>query len=152
MGDRLSRQRSQFFTKAPRTTSLKVNPEPIVLDLTDQRLSIIPSFILSNQRSDLQPTGSGGVKKILPHEAMVDDFGRLTVREPEARAQTCLSRPRSPGGPLSHEIFQCVYPMKEKPQVPAINAAYATRDEGLIVGAIQGRQRYEHASLSCDIR
>ena len=30
--------------------------------------------------------------------------------------------------PLEHEIFQCVYKMKEKPQVPAINAAYGRRD------------------------
>ena len=29
--------------------------------------------------------------------------------------------------PLEHEIFHCVYDLKEKPQIPSINAAWAGR-------------------------
>ena len=33
--------------------------------------------------------------------------------------------------PLSHEIFQCVYRLKERPQVPSIGAAWQGRDQGI---------------------
>lgn len=34
--------------------------------------------------------------------------------------------------PLEHEIFHCVYDLKEKPQLPSIDAAWAGRDSGVI--------------------
>jgi hypothetical protein len=33
--------------------------------------------------------------------------------------------------PLDHEIFRCVYRLKEKPQIPSINAAWSGRDQGI---------------------
>ncbi len=55
--------------------------------------------------------------------------------------------------PLDHEIFQCVYPMKEKPQVPAINAAYATRDGRVRnLGMVRRWKRYPDATLPRDHR
>ena len=33
--------------------------------------------------------------------------------------------------PADHEIFRCVYRLKEKPQVPSIGAAYQGRDMGI---------------------
>ena len=32
---------------------------------------------------------------------------------------------------IDHEIFHCVYRLKEKPQVPSINAAIEGRDQGI---------------------
>ena len=33
--------------------------------------------------------------------------------------------------PLRHEIFHCVYDLKEKPQIPSINVAWGGRSQGI---------------------
>jgi len=121
-----------FSLRLQELTSLKVNPEPIVLDLTDPRLFNYPfiyiiepgALIFSQGEVDAlrQYCLNGGF-------LMVDDFWGDSQYENLRLELKRVFPDRDPAEvPLSHEIFQCVYPMKEKPQVPAINAAYATRD------------------------
>ena len=56
---------------------------------------------------------------------MVDDFwGEYELDNFLGQMKTRLSRRpvRAKELPLDHPIFQCVYPLKEKPQVPSIHA------------------------------
>ncbi|MEC7678889.1 MAG: DUF4159 domain-containing protein [Planctomycetota bacterium] len=121
-----------FSLRLQELTSLKVNPEPIVLDLTDQRLFDYPFIYIIEPGALIfsQPEVEALRKYCLNGGfLMVDDFWGDSQYENLRLELKRVFPDRDPQEvPLSHEIFQCVYPMKEKPQVPAINAAYATRD------------------------
>ena len=117
-----------FSLRLQQLTSLKVDPEPIVLELTDDRLFdypfiyIIEPGALLFSEEEVQALRryclNGGF-------LMVDDFwGEYQYNN--LRQQLARVFPeRTPFEvPLAHEIFQCVYPLKEKPQVPSIGTAY----------------------------
>ncbi len=117
-----------FSLRLQQLTSLKVNPEPIVLELTDNRLFDYP-FIYIIEPGALvfsQPEVEALRKYCLNGGfLMVDDFWGDSQYENMRRELKRVFPDRDPFEvPLSHEIFHCVYDMKEKPQVPAINAAY----------------------------
>ena len=117
-----------FSLRLQQLTSLKVNPEPIVLELTDDRLFDYPfiyiiepgSLIFSEAevRALRQYCFNGGF-------LMVDDFWGDVQYENLRRELKRVFPDRDPFEvPLSHEIFHCVYDLKEKPMVPAIGAVY----------------------------
>ena len=63
---------------------------------------------------------------------MVDDFWGDMQYENFYRQIKRVFPDREPEElPLSHEIFQCVYRLKERPQVPSIGAAEWGRDQGI---------------------
>jgi hypothetical protein len=116
-----------FSLRLRQLTSLKVNPEPMVLELTDDRLLdypfiyIIEPGALVFSEAEVQALRqyclNGGF-------LMVDDFWGDSQYENMRLELKRVFPDRDPlEVPLSHEIFHCVYDMKEKPQVPAINAA-----------------------------
>ncbi len=117
-----------FSLRLQQLTSLKVDPEPIVLELTDDRLFdypfiyIIEPGALLFSEEEVQALRryclNGGF-------LMVDDFWG-DYQYNNLRQQLARVFPeRTPFEvPLAHEIFQCVYPLKEKPQVPSIGTAY----------------------------
>lgn len=121
-----------FSLRLQELTSLKVNPEPIVLDLTDPRLFDYPFiYIIEPGALIFSQDEVNALRKYCLNGGflMVDDFWGDSQYENLRLELKRVFPERDPQDvPLSHEIFQCVYPMKEKPQVPAINAAYATRD------------------------
>ena len=116
-----------FSLRLQQLTSLKVNPEPIVLELTDDRLFDYP-FIYIIEPGALY-FNEAEVKALRRYclnggFLMVDDFWGEYQYENLRQQLARVFPERAPFEvPLSHEIFQCVYPLKEKPQVPAINAA-----------------------------
>ncbi|TWT79986.1 hypothetical protein CA13_13980 [Planctomycetes bacterium CA13] len=121
-----------FSLRLQQLTSLKVNPEPIVLELTDDSLFDYPfiyiiepgSLVFSEPevRALRQYCLNGGF-------LMVDDFWGDMQYENLRRELKRVFPDRDPYEvPLSHEIFHNVYDMKEKPQVPAINAAWRGPD------------------------
>jgi hypothetical protein len=117
-----------FSLRLQQLTSLKVDPEPIVLELTDERLFDYP-FIYIIEPGALY-FSEAEVKALRRYclnggFLMVDDFWGDYEYENLRQQLARVFPERTPFEvPLSHEIFQCVYPLKEKPQVPAINAAY----------------------------
>ncbi len=121
-----------FSLRLQELTSLKVNPEPIVLELTDPRLFDYPFiYIIEPGALVFNEAEVEALRKYCLNGGflMVDDFWGDSQYENLRMELKRVFPDRNPFEvPLSHEIFQCVYPMKEKPQVPAINAAYATRD------------------------
>ena len=116
-----------FSLRLQQLTSLKVNPEPIVLELTDEELFDYPfiyiiepgSLVFSQAEADAlrRYCLNGGF-------LMVDDFWGDSQYENMRRELERVFPDRQPFEvPLEHEIFHNVYDLKEKPQVPAINAA-----------------------------
>jgi len=116
-----------FSLRLQQLTTLKVNPDPIILDLTDDQLFDYPFIYIiepgSLYFSDEEVLAlrryclNGGF-------LMVDDFWGDSQYE-NLRMQLKRVFPnREPFEvPLSHEIFHCVYDLKEKPQVPSIHSA-----------------------------
>lgn len=117
-----------FSLRLQQLTTLKVNPNPIVLDLTDPRLFDYPFLYLiepgelvfrEEERQALRRyCFNGGF-------LMIDDFWGDYEYENLRRELAEVFPDRPPTEvPLEHEIFHCVYDLKEKPQVPAIGNAY----------------------------
>ncbi len=115
-----------FSFRLQQLTSLKVNPEPIVLTLTDPRLFDYP-FIYIVEPGFLE--FSDDETKSLRHYLLnggfliVDDFwGDYEWANFENQMRRVFPDRPWTEVPLSHEIFHCVYDLKERPQVPAIGA------------------------------
>ena len=117
-----------FSLRLQQLTSLKVNPNPVVLELTDDRLFeypfvyiIEPGALIFSEEEVITLRRyclNGGF-------VMVDDFWGETQYENLRRELKRVFPDRDPYEvPLEHEIFHCVYDMKEKPMVPAIGAVY----------------------------
>jgi hypothetical protein len=116
-----------FSLRLQQLTTLKVNPEPIVLDLTDERLFDYPFiYIIEPGSLYFSDQEVAALRRYCLNGGflMVDDFWGDSEYE-NMRMQLARVFPdRAPFEvPLSHEIFHCVYDLKEKPQVPSIHAA-----------------------------
>lgn len=117
-----------FSFRLQQLTSLRVNPDPIVLDLNDPRLFDYPFlYIIEPGRGfGITPETAANLRRYCLNGGFVmfDDFWGedewfgfyqdlkqvFPDREPEEL-------------PLEHPIFHCVYDLKEKPQVPSIGHA-----------------------------
>lgn len=117
-----------FSLRLQQLTTMKVNPDPIILDLTDEKLLDYPFiYIIEPGAMVLSEAEVAGLRRYCHNGGfvMVDDFWGDSQYENLAGELKRVFPDRVPSEvPLSHEIFQCVYPMKEKPQVPAIGQAY----------------------------
>jgi hypothetical protein len=117
-----------FSYRLQQLTSLKVNPNPISLRLTDPELFDYPFLYMIEPGALLF---SDAEVKALRHYLdnggflMVDDFWGEYQWENFYREIRRVF-PEQEFDPeelrLDHPIFQCVYQLKEKPQVPSIHA------------------------------
>ncbi|EMI56367.1 DUF4159 domain-containing protein [Rhodopirellula sallentina] len=116
-----------FSLRLQQLTSMKVNPEPIVLELTDERLFDYPFiYIIEPGSLVFSDAEVAALRRYCLNGGflMVDDFWGDSQYENMRRELKRVFPDRDPFEvPLSHEIFHNVYDLKEKPQVPAINAA-----------------------------
>jgi hypothetical protein len=116
-----------FSLRLQQLTTLKVNPEPIVLELTDERLFDYPFiYIIEPGALIFSPAEVEALRRYCFNGGflMVDDFWGDSQYENMAQQLDRVFPNRPPVEvPLEHEIFQCVYPLKEKPQIPSIHAA-----------------------------
>ncbi len=117
-----------FSFRLQQLTSLKVNPQPIIRRLTAPDLCDYPFLYLIEPGHGLSfsPEEAAALRHYLLKGGflMVDDF--WGDREYESFYRQIKSVfPEDKYEPkelsLDHKIFQCVYPLKEKPQVPSIN-------------------------------
>ncbi len=125
-----------FSFRLQQLTSLKVNPNPIVLELTDERLFDHP-FIYFVEPGGGGGGGRGGGLNFSDEEAailrryllqggfaMFDDFwGEGEWQVYEAAMKRVFPDRNWQELPLDHPIFHIVYDLKEKPQVPSIGFA-----------------------------
>ena len=131
-----------FSLRLQQLTSLKVNPEPIVLELTDPRLFDYPFiYIVEPGALTFHPPEIEALRRYLENGGflMVDDFwGEREYQNFHREILRVLPNRSVSDVPLSHEIFHCVYDLTEKPQVPAIQVAWYGRSQG-----ITWEERYE---------
>jgi hypothetical protein len=115
-----------FSFRLQQLTSLKVNPEPISMRLTDERLFDYP-FLYLIEPGELYFTEEEVValRRYLLNGGflMVDDFwGDYEWRNFHDQIRRVFPDREPMELPIEHEIFRCVYKLKEKPQVPSIHA------------------------------
>ncbi|GIX05291.1 MAG: hypothetical protein KatS3mg114_1160 [Planctomycetaceae bacterium] len=116
-------------------TSLKVNPQPIVLELTDPELFRYPFiYLIEPGHISLRPDEVQALRRYLLNGGflMVDDFWGEYEWDNFYEAIKQVFPDREPVElPLEHPIFHLVYDLAEKPQIPAIGQALAGRDQGI---------------------
>ena len=126
-----------FSFRLQQLTSLKVNPVPITLKLTDPELFDYPFiYIVEPGRLFFSDEDAAALRKYLLNGGflMVDDFwGDFELENFMEQFKKAFPEEKYEPQelPLSHEIFQCVYRLKEKPQVNNAEAAWWGRDEGI---------------------
>lgn len=116
-----------FSLRLQQMTTIKVNPEPVVVELIDPKLFDYP-FLYMIEPGDLYftPEEAKALRQYLLNGGfmMVDDFwgdeeyanfaNEMKLVFPELEPEVV---------PLEHDIFQCVYTLKEKPQIPSVGIA-----------------------------
>jgi Domain of unknown function (DUF4159) len=124
-----------FSYRLQQLTSLKVNPNPVILRLTDDELFDYP-FIYMIEPGSLVFSEEEVValRKYLLNGGflMVDDFwGDYEWQNFYEQIKRVFPDREPEELDIDHEIFKCVYRLKEKPQVPSINHARWGRSEGI---------------------
>jgi hypothetical protein len=117
-----------FSYRLQQLTSLKVNPNPITMRLTDERLFDYPFiYIIEPGRLVFREEEVTTLRRYLLNGGflMVDDFWGDDEWDNFHREINRVF-PEPEYDPveldLKHEIFHCVYRLKEKPQVPSIQS------------------------------
>ncbi len=115
-----------FSFRLQQLTAIKVNPNPIHLRLTDEKLFDYPFlYMIEPGGLTLSEEEVVALRKYLYNGGflMVDDFWGDAEYEVFYQQIKRVFPDREPQElPLEHEIFRCVYRLKERPQVPSIHA------------------------------
>jgi hypothetical protein len=124
-----------FSLRLQQLTSITVNPEPLILELSDPRLFDYPFiYIVEPGRLYFYDEEVVALRRYLLNGGflMVDDFWGDEEYENFHREMKKVFPDKEPQEvPLAHEIFNCVYQLKEKPQIPSINVAWGNRGTGV---------------------
>jgi len=126
-----------FSWRLHQLTSLKVNPVPLVLELTDPELVNYPFiYLLEPGRGPmvLSEAEVEALRRYLLNGGflMVDDFwGEDEWYNFYYEIKRVFPDREPVELPLSHPIFHAVFDLKEKPQIPSIDAALAGRSQGI---------------------
>lgn len=117
-----------FSYRLQQLTAMKVNPEPIVLDLTDERLFEYPwIYMIEPGRLYFSEEEVLALRRYLLTGGflMVDDFWGEREWENFYQQIKRVFPDREPEELSSdHAIFNCVFPIDGKPQIPSIHAWY----------------------------
>lgn len=123
-----------FSLRLQQLTTLRVNPNPIILDLTDDRIFDYPFlYIIEPGALYFSEPEVESLRKYCFNGGfvMVDDFWGDSEYENMRQQLARVFPDRRPIDlPLSHEIFHNVYDLKEKPQVPSIGWAVRNNNGG----------------------
>jgi hypothetical protein len=115
-----------FSLRLQQLTSLKVNPIPTTLELTDPRLFDYPFlYMIEVGGISLNEAEMAAMRKYCMSGGfiMIDDFwGDYALVHLLETLKRVFPDRQPYEVPLEHEIFQCVYPLKEKPQIPSIHS------------------------------
>lgn len=115
-----------FSYRLQQLTSLKVNPNPISLRLTDERLFDYPwIYMIEPGALYFSDEEVVALRRYLLNGGflMVDDFwGDYEYENFYSQIKRVFPDREPVELSTEHEIFHCVYPLKEKPQVPSIHS------------------------------
>lgn len=124
-----------FSLRLQQLTSMKVNPDPVVLELTDPKLYDYPFLYMIEPGSlFFSDEEVAALRRYCLNGGflMVDDFwGDDEYENFATQIKRAFPDREIIDVPLEHEIFHCVYNLSEKPQVPSIHAAQAGREYGM---------------------
>jgi hypothetical protein len=126
-----------FSFRLQQLTSLKVNPNPKIMRLTDDELFDYPFiYIIEPGSLVFSEEEVAALRTYLLNGGflMVDDFwGDYQWQNFYEQIKRVFPEPqREPQElPIEHEIFHCVYRLKDKPQVPSIDYAEWGREDGI---------------------
>lgn len=113
-----------FSLRLQQLTTLNVNPNPIILELSDERILDYPFlYIIEPGGLYFSEPEIEGLRRYCYNGGfvMVDDFWGDSEYENMRQQLSRVFPDRAPVDlPLSHEIFHNVYDLKEKPQIPSI--------------------------------
>jgi hypothetical protein len=123
-----------FSFRLQQLTALKVNPEPVILRITDRELFDYPwiyiiepgALVFSDEEVETlrRYLLSGGF-------LMVDDFWGEDEWDNFYREIKRVFPDREPEElPIEHPIFNCVFPLKSKPQIPNVRTGYESQFNG----------------------
>jgi hypothetical protein len=126
-------------------TSLKVHPDPKALELTDKELFDYPFiYIVEPGALEFSEPEVAALRRYLLNGGflMVDDFwGERDWEIFHHEIKRVFPDRSLEELPVEHAIFNCVFPLKEKPQVPGIHHFY--RAHGTPSEAYEGRDAAE---------
>ncbi len=124
-----------FSYRLHQLTSMEVDPDGLVLDLTDPELFNYPFiYLLEPGRLVFRDEEVTALRKYLLNGGflMVDDFWGENEWYNFYREIKRVFPDREPVEiPLDHPIFHAVFDLKERPQIPSINVALSGRDYGI---------------------
>jgi hypothetical protein len=124
-----------FSFRLQQLTSMEVDPEGIVLELTDPELFNYPFiYMLEPGRLVFSEDEVKCLRRYLLNGGflMVDDFWGEAEWDNFYYEIKRVFPGREPVElPLNHAIFHAVFDLKEKPQIPSINAAWDGRPYGI---------------------
>ncbi|HSV98778.1 MAG TPA: DUF4159 domain-containing protein [Sedimentisphaerales bacterium] len=124
-----------FSWRLHQLTSMQVNPEPLVLELTDPRLVDYPFiYIVEPGRLVFEEAEVEALRQYLLNGGflMVDDFWGEDEWYNFYREIKRVFPDREPVElPITHEIFRIVFHLKEKPQIPSIDTALRGRSQSI---------------------
>ena len=124
-----------FVFRLQQVTSMKVHPKGQNLELTDKDLFNQPFIYIVEPGSLLFSEDEvTALRKYLLNGGflMVDDFwGERQLRNLEEQLKRVLPDREPEELPLDHPIFSCVFPLKEKPQIPNIRTGTDSQFTGI---------------------
>ena len=116
-------------------TSLKVDPEGTVLNLNEDKLFNYPFiYIIEPGQIYFSESEVKSLRKYLLNGGflMVDDFwGEVEWKNFERQFRRVFPSRKIVDLPIEHELFQCVFPLKQKPQVPNPRTAMQGASRGI---------------------
>lgn len=116
-------------------TSLKVDPEGTVLNLNEDKLFNYPFiYIIEPGQLYFSESEAKSLRKYLLNGGflMVDDFwGEVEWKNFERQFRRVFPSRKIVDLPIEHELFQCVFPLKQKPQVPNPRTAMQGASRGI---------------------
>jgi hypothetical protein len=124
-----------FSYRLQQLTALKVNPVPVQMRLTDERLFDYPFiYIIEPGNLEFHDDEVIALRRYLLNGGflMIDDFwGDSALDNMLYQLKRVFPERTAAEIPLDHPIFQCVYRLKEKPQVPNVGTAIQGRGQGI---------------------
>ena len=115
-----------FSLRLHQLTTIKVNPNPVIVNLTDENLADYPFLYMIEPGSLVfsEPEVVALRRYLMAGGfLMVDDFwGDTQLANLEYELARVFPDRKPFEVPIEHEIFSIVYPIEEKPQVPAIRS------------------------------
>jgi hypothetical protein len=123
-----------FSFRLQQMTALKVNPEPLILEMTDPRVFDYP-FIYMQQvgLAVFSEAEVAALRRYLLNGGflMVGDFwGDEAAAHWNAQLRRVFPDRQQQELPLSHPIFHCVFDMRKLPQVPTLQVWLRDREAG----------------------